>query len=99
MTSVTTIQRIMSISHGEFLRSLKPLGKHYPYRIDDMGRMIHLSDEARTIEIRLGTEGRRRLGALELPETAVEFHFHGFEAEEIERFFFRFDLCFRRGGG
>ncbi|MGD8909918.1 MAG: hypothetical protein PVI92_11295 [Chromatiales bacterium] len=99
MTPVTTIQRIMSISHDEFLRNLKPLGKHYPYRIDRRGRRIHLSIEDRTIEIRLGTEGYRRLGALELPETAVEFHFHNFEVQEIERFFFRFDLCFRRGGG
>jgi hypothetical protein len=99
MTPVITIRRIMSISHGEFQRSLKPLDKHYPYRIDVAGRTIHLRDGERTIEIRLGTEGRRRLGALELPETFVEFHFHDFEAQEIDRFFFRFDLCFRRGGG
>lgn len=99
MTPVSTILRIMSISHAEFLRSFKPLGRYYPYRIDDSRRQIQLKDRERRIEIRLGAEQRRHLGALCLPETTVEFQFHAFERNEIERFFARFDLCFRRGGG
>ncbi|MEJ2453002.1 MAG: hypothetical protein P8103_02440 [Candidatus Thiodiazotropha sp.] len=94
-----SVRRVMSISHAEFLRSLIPLGKHYPYRIDESEGRILLTDHDRQIEIRLGREGRRRLGALELPETAVDFHFHASDPTTVERFFARFDLCFRRGGG
>ncbi len=99
MKPVTTMRRVMTISHTEFLRSLVPFGKHYPYRIDESGRRILLTDDERRIEIRLGEEGRRRLGSLELPETAVEFRFHQAEPATVDRFFSRFDLCFRRGGG
>lgn len=91
--------RVMSISHAEFLRSLQPLGRNYPYCIAPTGREIRLRDGERLVEIRLGEESRRRLGALELPETRIDFLFHDFEPAAMERFFNRFDLCFRRGGG
>ena len=99
MRARTTVRRVMSISHAEFLRSLVPLGKHYPYRIDESQHTIRLSDGEDQIEIRLGLEGRRKLGALELPETRVEFLFQTDTPAAVECFFARFDLCFRRGGG
>jgi hypothetical protein len=99
MIRVVSTQRVMTISHAEFLRSLNPLGRDYPYRIDEQGRQILLTEGERRIEIQLGEERSKRLGALTLPETTVDFRFHGFEAQDMERFFFRFDLCFRRGGG
>jgi hypothetical protein len=99
MKSVTSVRRVMTISHAEFLRSLVPLGRHYPYLIDESACRIQLTDDDQQIEILLGQEGRKRLGALELPETAVEFRFHPSDPTAVERFFARFDLCFRRGGG
>jgi hypothetical protein len=99
MNAIMTQRRVMSISHAEFLRSLIPLTKHYPYQIDETGRIIHLTDEQRQIVIRLGNEGRRKLGAMELPKMTVEFQFHELEPAAIDRFFYHFDLCFRRGGG
>ena len=99
MKPTTTIQRVMSISHAEFLRSLEPLRKHYPYQIDDSQRQILLQDKDQHIEIRLGDERRKQLGALELPVTTVEFRFDAGKQQDIECFLSRFDLCFRRGGG
>jgi len=99
MSQPVTIQQVMTISHGEFLRSLQPLGRDYPYRIDAQGRHIQMTMGDSRIEIFLGEERSKRLGALTLPETTVDFHFHGIETKDIEKFFFRFDLCFRRGGG
>lgn len=94
-----TLQRLMSISHAEFLRCLEPLARDYPCHIEESGRRIVLTAEAGEIDIRLGEEGVRRLGALTLPETAVTFHFESGDDEAVERFLSRFDLCFRRGGG
>lgn len=99
MNQCLTTQRVMTITHAEFLRSLQPLGRDYPYTLNEQGRHILLSQGERRIEIQLGEERSKRLGALNLPETTVDFSFHGFGPQEMERFFFRFDLCFRRGGG
>ena len=93
------LQRVMSISHAEFLRSLKPLGRYYLYHIDERGLKIQFVEDNRRIEIRLGEERQKRLGVLILPETTVDFHFYASNPQDIARFFFRFDLCFRRGGG
>jgi hypothetical protein len=92
-------RRVMSISHAEFRHSLKPLGKFYPYRSDATGRKFTLHNGGGEIEIRLGEQGCKRIGALELPETVVEFSFHACTAEAIEHFLSRFELAFRRGGG
>jgi hypothetical protein len=51
------------------------------------------------VQIRISLESRRRLGALELPVTVLEFSFEGLEDEEIDEFMRRFDLSFHRGGG
>lgn len=99
MSRVTRIRRNMSISHAEFLRSLAPLGKHYPYEIDPSRQCIRVTGKAGLIQILLGEERRKHLGSLELPETTVEFRFPALNKQEIELFLSRFDLCFQRGGG
>ena len=91
--------RLMAISQAEFLRSLTPLKKYYGYHIDEAKRRIVVNDGPRSVEIHLGPEASKRLGALRMPAIKVELSFHGFTQEELERFRYRFDLCFRRGGG
>ncbi len=91
--------RLMAISHAEFLRSITPLKKHYRYHIDEEKRRIVVNDGPRSVEVRLGPETSKRLGVLQMPAMEVELSFHGFTQEELERFRYRFDLCFRRGGG
>ena len=90
---------LMSISHTEFLRCLEPLGRDYPYRSDETGKRIILRAGDGHVKIRLGEERSRHLGSLELTEITIDIQFHNVEADTRERFFRRFDLCFRRGGG
>lgn len=94
-----TERRLMAISEAEFLRSLTPLNKHYTYRIDRAKRRIVIDDNPRSVEIHLGPETSNRLGALKMPAMQVELSFNDFSQAELERFRYRFDLCFRRGGG
>ncbi|MCU7934920.1 MAG: hypothetical protein KZQ99_08580 [Candidatus Thiodiazotropha sp. (ex Dulcina madagascariensis)] len=91
--------RTMAITHAEFLRSLQPLKQHYRYRVDDEGKRVVISDHRLSVEIRLGTERESELGALKMPSTRVELILRGEDSCETERFWSRFDLCFRRGGG
>ena len=51
------------------------------------------------LEISLGEERQRQLGALALPVTDVRLRFSGFEVQELQRFIKRFDLVYQRGGG
>ena len=94
-----TYTRTMCITHADFLRSLLPLKKYYPYKINDAVNQILIHDDQRVIQIQLGTEGHVELGALNMPSTEVTFTFRGFTPPERELFWSRFDLCFRRGGG
>ena len=96
---IQTHTRVMSITHAEFLRSLLPLKKYYQYKIDDDGKLIQITDDQRLVKIQLGTEGRTVLGSLQMPSTQVKLTFCGFTPPEMDLFWSRFDLCFRRGGG
>ena len=94
-----THTRIMCITHADFLRSLQPLKKYYPYKINGDGKQILINDDQRVIQIQLGTEGQVEMGSLSMPSTEVTFTFQGFTPPERDLFWSRFDLCFRRGGG
>ena len=94
-----TETRLMAISRAEFLRSLIPLKKYYRYHIDGTQRRVVINDGPRSVEVHLGPETTKPLGALQMPAMEVELSFHDFTQEELERFRCRFDLCFRRGGG
>lgn len=91
--------RIMSITHADFLRSLRPLEKYYHYTVDKAAKQVLINDGQRTIQIQLGRQGHIALGSLTMPSTEVTFICRGFSPSEIELFWSRFDLCFRRGGG
>ena len=87
----------MGLSHGEFLRSLPAAVVGMEFRVQ--GPRIQVLDAERRVEIDLGPEQQRRLGALVLPQTPVRLSFHGFSVEKRGEFCKRFDLAFQRGGG
>ena len=89
--------RDMGLSHREFFRSLQPLEREWQCQIRDDGVLIHY-DEGE-IDIVLGKEGRRKIATMSLPRTEVRFYFSGLSALQRTKFFHRFDLAYRRGGG
>ena len=94
-----TYKRVMAITHAEFLRSLIPLKKHYSYKFNPSKTSISIAAGSGELTIQLGPEYVKRLGALEMPFTDVEFAFTGFTPSDLNEFWRLFDLCFRRGGG
>ena len=94
-----TFIRVMTITHAEFFRSLSPLKKYYSYKPGTDSSSISISDGLRQVKIKLGPENVKKLGALKMPVTEVEFIFTGFSSTELDEFWRLFDLCFRRGGG
>lgn len=89
----------MTITHAEFLRSLRPLERHYQIEITDDATHIVITNGTGQVHIKLKPQKTRKLANLRLPSTEVELMFKGFDDLELERFWSRFDLCFRRGGG
>lgn len=99
----------MTITHAEFLRSLHPLKQHYQIEtsddptciviVDRSGRVRSGSDRLRQVRIDLGPQASRQLGSLQLPTTEVKLTLQGFSRIELDLFWTRFDLSFRRGGG
>ena len=87
----------MSISHAEFFRTVRPLLEGETCELREDG--VILRRGGASIEIRLGPEGRRRLGQFGLPRTVVEIVFDGVTGNEADRFLAGFDTRFRRGGG
>lgn len=87
----------MGLTHAEFLRSLPTAAGGMDLRVE--APRILIEDETRRVEIRLGPEQQRHLGALVLPVTEVRLMFHGFSPDERKRFLKRFELTFQRGGG
>jgi hypothetical protein len=91
--------RDMSITHANFIRSMKPLKKYYDYIIDEKNMRIIINDESRQVQLNLGPEKKRHLGSFWLPKVDVEFVFSNYNKSELEIFWQRFELSFRRGGG
>jgi len=87
----------MALGHGEFLRTLRPLLAGRCWRRE--GGRIRIAVPPGEVEIRLGPEGRRRLGSLVLPETEVTLVFEGLPGDRAEAFLEAFARAFRRGGG
>lgn len=88
----------MGYSHAEFRRTLPAAVS--PFRIEERGDDFELSDDAgHTVRIVLGPEGNRRIASLQIPATAVNFHFQNFSSKERKRFMDRFNRYFQRGGG
>lgn len=91
------VVRDMGLSHREFFRSLQPLEREWQCQIRDDGVVIDY--DGGEIDIVLGKEGRRKIAAISLPRTEVRFGFSRLSALQREKFFYRFDLAYRRGGG
>ncbi|MCU7797470.1 MAG: hypothetical protein KZQ75_10100 [Candidatus Thiodiazotropha sp. (ex Myrtea spinifera)] len=89
--------RTMSITQAEFIRSLQPLKKDYPFTVTEEEKKITISDPQ--IEIHLGNQININLGSLNMPSMDITFFFRDMAEQGIEDFWNRFNLCFRRGGG
>ena len=87
----------MGLDRAEFLRSLGRAVAGLPWRQE--GPHIQVEDPPRRVEIQLGQEQQRRLGALIMPELEVTIRFQGYSVRERDLFLRRFDLAYRRGGG
>ena len=87
----------MGIGHAELFRRLPAAVGFRNYRVVE--NTIILQEDDRSIEIRYSDEKIRRLGAMRLPITHLEFRFSGYGEDEVDAFLSRFDLYFRRGGG
>lgn len=87
----------MGLTHEEFFRELPAALRNRRF-VAETGR-VRVELEGGSLVITLGGEHIRRIAALRLPYTVVDFAFEGVEEVERERFMQRFDLCFRRGGG
>ncbi len=87
----------MGIDHAELFRRLPAAVGFRDYRVVE--KRIILEESHRSIHILYSDEKIRRLGAMRVPITRLEFRFAGYGEDEIEAFMSRFDLYFRRGGG
>ena len=97
MKGAERVRRRMGLDRAEFLRSLPPALAGLAWRWED--HHIHIEDLHRQVEIHLGPEQTRRLGALRLPEMEVILVFDGYSEDEQADFLRRFDRAFQRGGG
>jgi len=91
------VVRDMGLSHREFFRSLQTLAREWQCQIRNDGVLIDY--DGGEIDIVLGKEGRRRIAAMSLPRTEVRFCFSRLTLLQSKKFFYRFDLAYRRGGG
>jgi len=89
--------REMGLTRAEFERSLPPAVSPSTYRVE--GREYLVQHPEGSVRIRLGETRERRIAALTLPVTPVEFRFEGLDGEARRRFMERFDRYFQRGGG
>ena len=96
-SAVVRFARDMGITHREFFRTLSAALAPTPYTVQ--GHDVIITGGTRRLVITLSPEGRRRIAALSLPTTQVQFTFSGYSSQDIDRFMARFDRAFQRGGG
>jgi len=89
--------REMGFTLQDYLRTLPAALGELEYRV--VGRETIVHHPSGEIRIRLHPTGVRRIAALAIPLTPVEFSFSGLDAVERKRFLDRFDRYFQRGGG
>lgn len=87
----------MSITHDDFLRTLRRLIEAHSLTIE--GAVARIDDAEGTITIRLAPETTRQIGSLSLPSVTVDFRFESMREADVDDFLQRFDTHFRRGGG
>ena len=91
------VVRDMGLSHRKFFRSLQTLAREWQCHITNDGVLIDY--DGGEIDIILRKEGRRRIAAMSLPRPEVRFNFSRLSSSQRKKFFYRFDLAYRRGGG
>ena len=87
----------MAITHADFFRMVQPLLAGEDCTVYEDGVSIRRGDAS--IDVRLGPEGRRRLGNVSLPRTQVEIRLRDCPPDAAAAFLAAFDTRFRRGGG
>lgn len=100
---VTTIEKTMTLSAGEFAKSLAAFADGDVTIIDGHAR-IDLEESGGTAKITAEITyeplpSRRVGGLLELPQAKVTVRLTGMTAEQADIFLRRFDIAFQRGGG
>jgi len=89
----------MSISHRDFHRLLAAAVPGYRIGGDATSIRVERAETGQLLEIGLGPERQRCVGALRLPVTDVSLRFSGFDEAQLATFLKRFDLAYQRGGG
>ena len=97
MTRQAPVVRRMSISRGEFFRTLPDaLGTT---SLVPSGDSVTVETPGRRLDIVFREEPPLRIASLTLPSAHVELRFEGYNEAERSAAVDRFDLYFRRGGG
>ena len=91
------VQREMTITHADFFRLLPRALASYKFKISDQS--IQVTMETGIVNIQLGQETTRTIGALELPVTHMKFYFKNTTDKETRQFFDKFDPAYQKGGG
>ena len=89
--------RVMGLTLEDFLRMLPAAVGHPRYKVD--GREAVVDHPQGCVSICLQPTTQRKLGALSLPATPVEFRFSGLDEAARRQFLERFERYFQRGGG
>ena len=92
-----TLEREMSISHGDFLRILPKALKSYPYEHKD--NVITVTLDKAEISIILSEQRHRQIASLFLPVIDVTFQLKNVAERTKKDFFEQFDRAYQRGGG
>lgn len=98
-TSFPVIEKIMTLSAGEFAKSLCAFAGGDVAFVDGRAR-LGVGDEGGVAEIAYAPLPPRRVGGLlELPQARVTITLTGVSPSAAQAFLRRFDIAFQRGGG
>lgn len=92
-----TLTREMGITHADLFRLLPVALGQSDYQFTEDTITVYYTGYS--VHIRISPQRVRRLGALALPVTKLEFQFNGFSEDVVKRFMDRFERCYHRGGG
>jgi hypothetical protein len=81
------------------MRSLLPLKRYYQIETDQDNGSVVIAGPAFKVVLHLSESDAIALGSLTMPTLQVSFEFEDTSRDEVARFWSRFELCFRRGGG
>jgi len=94
---VLALRQEMSLSRGEFLRSLPAAVGGVAFELAATGARHH--EGAKRWRIVLAPLPDLALGSVRLPRQRVEIHLAGYDAAATREFLDRFELYYRRAGG